>query len=772
MYKPEIRGVTLAVLCAFPLAAGAQQGLKLKSQPSLILIPPTLNEQVPLFLEADQVRGHNDRDLEAEGDVRLRKRDQALYADWLRHDKTTDEVTAQGNVRIERAGGVVEGPRLQYNLESDRGFMEKPTYTFHQVKEVNTRGQPVPAAGASKPGYLVTDARGSAERLLFEGPNQYRAEHGEFTSCGPGNDDWYLRAGDLKIDKDRDIGVARDAKIVFKGAPIFYSPYLSFSLHQERKSGFLAPHYGSTDKGGAELTVPYYWNIAPNRDATISPRIMTRRGVLLNGQFRYLEPYYFGEARVEYLPEDRVRDGVERHAYFLRHTQTMPSGWYNTVNLQKVSDDTYFTDLSTQIAATSQVLLPREGTIGKNGTWGEAASYNFNVMAQRWQTLQADPLAPVTPPYNRLPQISLTASRQEVLRSDFDFLGQFVAFDHPTLVTGKRTMAYPSFSLPLQTSFATVTPKIGFNATHYAIDPNSTGFTDQNRALPIFSTDGSVVFERPFNLAGKPFLQTLEPRLYYVYIPYRNQNNIPVFDSGLQDINFASIYSENQFAGWDRINDANQVTLGVTSRLVNTESGAERLRAGLAQRFYFDNQRVSLPGVPLRTGTSSDFLAALSGTIAPYWTADAGWQYSTDFSQTQKFNVGTRYQPQPGKVLNLSYRETVDLLRQTDISTQWPVGQGWTGLARWNYSLREHRMLEGLFGAEYNGDCWVLRVVAQRFATTTQTASTTFFVQLELNGVSRLGSNPMDALRRNIGGYTRIDPRLQRSDDSKTPNFY
>src|SRR4029079_7459241 len=278
--------------------------------------------------------------------------------------------------------------------------------------------------------------------------------------------------------------------------------------------------------------------------------------------------------------------------------------------------------------------------------------------------------------------------------------------------------------------------------------------------------------ERPFSLAGKPFLQTLEPRLYYVYIPYRNQNSIPIFDSGIQDINFASIYSENQFAGWDRINDANQVTLGVTSRLVNSESGAERLRAGLAQRFYFDNQRVSLPGVPLRTGTSSDFLAALSGTILPNWTADAGWQYSTDFSQTQQFHVGTRYQPQPGKVLNLSYRETVDLLRQTDISTQWPVGQGWTGLARWNYSLREHRMLEGLFGAEYNGDCWVLRVVAQRFATTTQTASTTFFVQLELNGVSRLGSNPMDALRRNIGGYTRIDPRLQRSDDSKSPNFY
>jgi len=772
MHKPEIRRITFAVLCTLPLAAGAQEGLQLKPQPSLILIPPSLKESVPLFLEADQLRGHNDQETEAEGDVRLRKRDHALYADWLRHDKSTDDVAAQGNVRMERGADVVEGARLRYNLESERGFMENPSYTLHKVKDVSAQQQRISGVEDRRRTFQVTDARGTAERLLFEGPNQYRAQSAQYTSCGPGNDDWYLKAGDLRIDKDRDIGVARDATIVFMGTPIFYSPYLSFSLHQERKSGFLAPHYGSTDKGGAELTIPYYWNIAPNRDATISPRVMTRRGVLVNGQFRYLEPTYFGEARVEVLPQDNVRGGIERHAYNFQHHQTLPSGWYSTLNLQKVSDDTYFTDLSTQIAVTSQVLLPREGTIGRIGSWGGTGSYGLNAMVQRWQTLQVDPLAPVTPPYNRQPQLTFSAARQDVLFSDFDFYGQFVGFDHPTQVNGKRTMAYPSLSLPLQTAFATVTPKLGLNVTHYSIDPNSTGFTSQNRTLPIFSTDGSMVFERPFTLGGAPHLQTLEPRLYYLYVPYRDQSGIPVFDSGLQDINFATIYSENQFAGWDRINDANQLTLGVTSRLINAETGAERLRAGLAQRFYFDTQRVSLPGVPLRTNTSSDLLAALSGAVAPHWTAEAGWQYSTNFSETQKFNVGARYQPQPGRVLNVSYRETVNLLRQTDISAQWPVGQGWTGLARWNQSLREHRMLEGLFGAEYNGDCWVLRVVAHRFATATQQTSTTLFVQLELNGVSRIGSNPLDTVRRNIGGYTQIDPRLQRSDDSKSPTFY
>ena len=762
MHKPEITRITLAVLCALPLAAGAQQGVQLKAQPTLVLTPPSVKEDLPLFLEADRLQGHNDRETEATGEVRLRRRGQAVHADRLRYDKPENEVTADGNVRIEQGPTVVEGARLKYHLETDRGFMEGPRYTLHKSPDPGGQRQP----------FRESDARGTAERILFEGPNQYRAQRAEYTACAPGNDDWFLKAGELAIDKDRDLGVARDASIVFMGAPIFYSPYLSFSLHQERKSGFLAPHYGSTDKGGAELTIPYYWNIAPNRDATISPRVMTRRGVLVHGQFRYLEQNYLGEARVEVLPEDKVRDGIRRDAYFIRHNHTLPNGWYGRLNLQKVSDDTYFTDLSTQIATTSQVLLPREGVLGGTGVWGGTGTYAFNGLAQRWQTLQADPRALITPPYNRQPQLTLSATRQDVLHSDFDFIGQYVGFDHTSLVNGRRTLAYPSLSLPLQTAYAHITPKLGLNVTHYALDPNAAGLPDQTRTVPLFTTDSGVVFERLAALGGTAFLQTLEPRLYYVYIPFRDQSRIPVFDSGQQDINFATIYSENQFSGWDRINDANQVTLGVSSRLISADTGSERLRAGLAQRFYFATQRVTLPGAPARTSSSSDLLAAFSGAVAPSWTMDAGWQYSTNFSQTQRFNVGTRYLPRPGRVLNLSYRETLNSLRQTDVSAQWPVAQGWTGLARWNYSLRDSRTVEGLLGAEYNGDCWVLRVVAHRFATATQQASTTLFVQLELNGVSRIGSNPLETLKRNIGGYARLDPRAERPDESRSPYYY
>jgi LPS-assembly protein len=752
MHRLETKRLAIVVLlCALPLAAVAAEG------PA----PPPAAE-APVTIDADRMRGIEDREIEAEGDVRLRRPGQAVSADWLHYDRANDEITATGRVRIERGTDVIEGSRLRFQLETERGHMEEPSYTLYRE----------PPAPGEPPVYGEIDARGTADRLLFEGPGLYRAERAQYTTCGPDNDDWYVRTRTLEIDKGRNVGVARHSSIVFKGVPLFYTPYLSFSLHRERKSGFLTPSYGSTSRGGAELSVPYYWNIAPNRDLTFAPRVMSRRGVLLHTEFRYLEPSHLGEARIEYLPQDNVTGSGPRHAYHLRHNHALPYDWHGALTLQGVSDGTYFTDLSTQIALTSQVVLPREGTLSRGGTWGRAGTYGFSALVQRWQTLQADPLVPITAPYHRAPQLTFTAGQPDVGYGDFDLFGQFVAFDHPSLLTGRRALVYPSFNVPLQAAYGHVTPKLGATVTRYVLDSNAGGFVNETRVLPVASVDSGLVFERETRLGGASFLQTLEPRLYYVYIPFRDQNRLPVFDSGQQDINFATIYSENQFAGWDRINNANQVTLGVNSRFLDPQSGAERLRVGLAQRYYFATQQVTLPGVPPRTSNSSDLLAALSGRVARNWVAEAGWQYSTNFSETQKFNIGTRYQPAPGRVLNLSYRETLNSIRQTDISTQWPIGQGWTGLARWNYSLRESRMLEGLLGLEYAGDCWVLRVVGHRFATATQETSTTFFVQLELNGVSRIGSNPMEALRRNIGGYQKIDPRAPRPEPAETPYYY
>lgn len=718
---------------------------------------------MPVFLEADRLQGHSGRETEAEGQVRLRRRGQAVDADWLRYDKPADEVSARGNVRIRRGTDVLHGDDLQFNLGTERGYINQTRYRLR--KDPNLTGQELP--------FGATDARGTAERILFEGPERYRAERGSYTTCGPGHEDWYVRARELEIDKGRDVGVARDAHIDFQGVPIFYSPYLSFPLHRERKSGFLTPNYGSTSKGGAEFTVPFYWNIAPNYDATFSPRIITKRGVLLGTEFRYLKPSFLGETRLDVLPNDRQFNHEQRHAYLLRHNHSLPYGWAGALNIQGVSDNTYFTDLSTDIKFTSQVNLPREATLSHSGTWAGSGTYGFNALVQSWQTLQVDPAAPVVPPYRQLPRLALAASRPDTFRSDFDFQGEFVAFDtdRESRVTANRTMLYPSFSLPLQSAYGYLTPRVGFNFTHYAVEANNTSFTDKSRSLPIITADSGIVFERPTALWGHSLVQTLEPRLYYVYIPFQDQSGIPVFDSAQKTINLTSIYSENQFSGWDRINDANQITVGVSSRLLSTASGAEHVHAALAQRYYFSTQRVTIPGSLARTSTSSDLLGTLSGQFAPNWVAGVGLQYSTSSSQTRKLDVGARYQPAPGRVLNVSYRETLDALRQTDVSTQWPLGGGWVALGRWNYSLRDRDTLEALVGAEYNADCWSLRLVAHRFAIATGQFSSTFFVQLELNGVSRLGSSPMDALRRNIGGYFQVDPQARRSTEPLDPYY-
>jgi LPS-assembly protein len=487
---------------------------------------------------------------------------------------------------------------------------------------------------------------------------------------------------------------------------------------------------------------------------------MSKRGLQLGSEFRYLEPTFRGEARFEYLPDDR-QSRTDRYGYFLKHAHTFANGWGAAVNVNRVSDDKYFTDLSTQIALTSRTTLANDFVLAKSGVWGGSGTYAFTALAQRWQTLQTDPLAPITPPYNRKPQLTFTAFQQEVFGGDFDLLSSYTDFDHPSLVSGRRLLTYPSFSMPLQTTYAHIVPKVGVHATRYFVDPNLQGLEQQTRTLPIFTTDAGLVFERDTKLAGLPFVQTLEPKLYYVYIPFRDQSRLPNFESGVQDVNFATIFSENQFSGHDRINDANQVTVGVTSRLIHPDSGVERLRVALAQRYYFQEQRVTLPGVAPRPdhSASSDILAALSGTIFPNWTAEAGWQYSADRSQTQRFNIATRYQPGPGRVLNLAYRHTIDLIKQTDVSFQWPVTPNWNVVGRWNWSIQDNRTLEALAGVEYDGGCWAFRAVLHRFATALTAANTSIFLQLELNGISRIGSNPMDVLRRNVGGYTRLDPR-------------
>ena len=768
--------VAFALLCALPPAVSAAPGapgapgLALRMQNSIVGLPGgKSNVPAPVYMEAERMQGHSERETEALGNARARSKGQAISADWMRFDTRYNELTAIGNVRLEQGTYVVEGVRLRYDLDTERGVMERARYFLSPRATGNLPIVSSLSGSANvKPAFA---GRGMADRIVFEGPGQFRAQQASFTTCEPGDDSWNFRSKDLQIYQDQGVGVARNATVDFKGTPIFYAPYFSFPLHQERKSGFLAPHYGSTSTSGFEVSAPYFWNLAPNYDLTITPRVLSKRGLQLRNDFRYLQPDYRGEIHYEGLPDDRVADR-SRQLFSLRHTQTLWNGWAGTLDITKVSDSKYFTDLSTSVGLTSQTNLTRQGLLSRGGTWGNGGTYAFGGLVQGWQTLQTDPLAPLVPPYSRRPQLSLTAQRLDTWRGDFNFEGNYTDFDHPTLVRGKRVVAYPSLTFPLQNAAAFITPKAGLHMTRYFIDPKTSTLPDTSRVLPIFTTTAGLNFERKANIFGNAYTQTLEPMAYYVYIPYRDQSNMPNFESGLQDINFATIFSENQFSGHDRVNDANQLTLGVRSRLINPNTGFEVMRAGLAQRYYFQGQRVTLPGVPPRNNQSarSDLLALLSGTVAPNLTMDLGWQYNTDNQQTQRTTVSTRYQPQQGKLLNLAYRQSVaSSIRQLDASGQWPIGARWSAVGRWNYSLLEKRTLEAVGGMEYDGGCFIFRVVANRISTATSAANTAIFVELELNGITRVGSNSMDLLRRNIAGYTRHDPYAARPSEYFVP---
>ena len=732
-------------------------------QPAVAIMPwiERPGEHLPTFIAADQIAGTTDVELVAEGNVELRKRNSILQSDRLTYRQAADEVEAEGNVRLSRDGDHVQGPRMRMQMEESTGFFEQPEYSIRRIK---TGSAPTLWTGnEERPSTDLTTGQGKAERMEFEGAGQYRLTNATYSTCAPvaGRDpDWFVRTTDLHLDYDAEEATARNATLVFQGVPIFYSPWLNFSLNNERKSGLLTPTGGTTSRGGSEFTLPFYWNIAPNMDATFTPRIMEKRGMLMSTEYRYLQPTYSGAVHGQYLGNDKLTNS-QRTSYSLKHVQTtLGYGFSGTLDVNGVSDNKFLSDFGHGPAVTSMTNLVRQGTLSYGGSW-----WWSNLLVQSFQTLQDPDQPPVTVPYWRLPQLTAGGTRSDLpLGMTFAFGSEYVDFRNPTPGTteAKRLTVYPQLSLPMQTDILSITPKIGLHSTRYDLNNQATGTPDKlTRTLPIFSVDSGVTFERDFEWQGKALTQTLEPRLYYLYVPDRNQNKIPVFDTGPTDFNFAQIFAENRYSGGDRIGDANQLTTMVASRLLDPETGAEAVRAAIGQRFYFTGQKVVLPGEPKRNDHASDLLGFFSGRILPKTTVDVAVEYNPQSRWLERFNVGGRYQPESGKVLNAGYRYTRDQfekpgLSQFDISGQWPVYGGWHGVGRINYSIKDQRMVETVAGFEYDGGCWVGRVVFQRIATQENTSNTSFFVQLEFNGFAKVGTSPLDILRRNVPGYGLI----------------
>ncbi|MGX8883780.1 LPS-assembly protein LptD [Methylovorus sp. SPW-M1] len=747
-----------------------------------------------VVIEGDKLQMNLGRKMKATGNASLHQQSQDVYGDVIEYDEQNEALHVLGNARIESGGGVVTGPELRMQLHENIGEMRDASFklnnqftgiplagaanlgstkTFADPNEIiadsnsQISSQNIDDKSSSSPGFQkkIGASRGDASAIFFEGQDKKRLTSARYTTCEVGKDDWYIKASELELDDYTKTATARNARVEFLNTPILYTPWISFSFLNQRKTGLLSPTFGTTSRSGFELLTPFYWNIAPNMDATVATRYLGTRGMQYQGEFRYLGETYSGIDNVEYLPSDSST-GDTRYYMRFKHDQTLPNGWSTGYQFEKVSDDKYFSELSTRITVTSRVNLPQQAYLNySDDVW------NFNGLVQKYQTLDG-----VSYPYERLPQLTLTGNK-DVGAFNTNLYTQWVSFDRnpsspltsttasgqvlTTSVTGNRFTAYPSVSLPMARPYGYITPKIGVNYTSYGLQNSeytlgsvSGNYESTSRTLPIVSVDSGLFYDRQVRVVKNMYTQTLEPRLYYVYIPYQDQSMLPVFDSSQSDLSMSTLFLENQFNGNDRINNANQITLAVTSRMIDSRTGEQRLAATVGQRFYFADQKVGLPGANLRTGDSSDIVTALTAKLLNKWSLDTAWQFNTDRSRTTKANIGARYNPEPGKVLNIGYRYTEDSLEQINLSSQWPLGNGWYGLGRWNYSLRETRPIEGLAGLEYNAGCWQARTVLQRVSTATASANYAFFIQLELGGLASIGSNPLTLLNRGIPGYT------------------
>ncbi|MEC5162425.1 LPS-assembly protein LptD [Janthinobacterium sp. CG_S6] len=707
------------------------------------------DKNAPTHLRAEHISGRPERELNLERDAEVVRDQTRMTADTACYQMVEDQLDASGNVRMWRFGDYYSAELLKLNLETGRGFALKPTYKI-----------------------AVGNGQGHAERIDFINSEEADVVDGTYSTCEGTKPDWYLKSSTLNLDTGRDVGTGGKTVVYFKGVPILGTPAISFSLSGARRSGWLAPTPRLDSKNGLELLVPYYVNIAPNRDLTLYPKYIQRRGLQLGANARYLGETaaggYAGETYIEYLPNDKVRDS-DRYMLHSVHTQALAPGLSYGWNLRSASDNDYPTDFSKTVATSAERQLLRELRTDYRGEF-----WNATARVQNYQVLQ-DPGAEKNPglfvprPYDRLPSLNLHAGRFDVA-GGFDWAvdSELTRFWHPEQVRGNRLVAVPQVSYPFMRPGYFVTPKLVLNASAYQLDNNnavgSVQYRDTalTRAVPTVSVDSGLVFERDAKLFGRAVTQTLEPRLFYVYTPYRDQRAFPLFDTSDAGFSFAQLFSENRYVGADRIGDANQVTAALTSRFLDP-NGAERLRLALGQRFYFNEQRVQLGSAAANEASRSDVLLAGAGRIADSWGFDSAVQYNRDEGHSMSWNYGAQWQPAPKKVLNLEHRylRGVNGIKNVLVSGQWPLSTRWYGVGRVSYSMRDRRVLESLAGLEYKQDCWVLRMGAQRFVTTTKSVSNSIFFQLELIGLSSnlgFGSNALDTLTKSIPGYQRLTP--------------
>ncbi|MDH4018117.1 MAG: LPS assembly protein LptD [Xanthomonadales bacterium] len=648
----------------------------------------------------------------AREEVELRRADQVLTTELLEYDTQTEIVTMPGKVSYEDSVMYINGTSAKYNFLEESGEFIDVDY-----------------------GIVGSSARGTATEVTLEAGDHSILHHLQFTTCPGETPEWLLRAKELDLDFEEGMGTVKGAQLRFFDIPFLYLPYMTFPIDDRRKSGFLYPYISTANDNGFEFSIPYYWNIAPNQDATITPRYFTERGFMLTGEYRFMTRRTVGELDFDYLHDDK-KTGERRFHYRFAHTAQFSPRWYSQLLVDRVSDDQYFQDFSNSLASASRQYLR-----SKYGIYGSGRFWQLRTYIDDFQVVD-EAVNLINKPYTRLPRVVFDLDQPLGIRGlGFQLDAELVYFDRDIGVTGARLDIYPRFMWNIETNWGYVRPSAGYRYTLYDLNWHQVpGDLDRtpDRGTEILSFDTGLFFERDGKNGN---LQTLEPRLFYLYVPYEDQKGIPIFDTAPYTFGFSQLFHYNRFTGADRQSDANQLTLALTTRTIDQVNGRELWSLSFGQILYFEDQRVlSIDDIPLLSEDSSPFIAELVVNLTNRLNARIGTQWSWQDNNFDVAVLGATYTSPRGLRLGAEYRYRRGSVDQFDIRYYQPINESWRALARVNYSLLDSDLLSAEAGIEYDSCCWAIRMVAKRFLRNREgDHRDALYVQLVLKGLGDFG---------------------------------
>ncbi|MCO6413413.1 MAG: LPS assembly protein LptD [Thiogranum sp.] len=661
------------------------------------------------------------------GAAEAERADQRIQADRLIYYKPGSVADVEGQVRYDEPDMTVTASHGKIWLDEDRAEFYDTRFRFYE-----------------------RHARGKAEAawLLEPGLTSYR--DATYTTCPDASNVWLLRSRNVTLNHDDGIGTARHAHLRIKDVPVLYTPYISFPIDDRRITGFLVPSFGSSDNSGFEFRVPYYFNLAPNYDATLTPRYLQDRGAQITTEFRHLTENQRSLLNVEYLHQDEIAE-QDRSRITLRNTSRFGKHLAVNVDYDRVSDKDYLNDLGDTLSLASITHLQRTIRADYSTAWWTAG-----LSVDDYQTVDST-IAAADRPYERMPR--LTFSGISPMNPFGLFMGvesEAVHFDQDSRVTGSRIDLFPSIRLPVQRAAFEITPKIGLRYTAYGLDQQPAEQPETpTRTTPLFSLDNTLFLERNLRIGSRSYLQTLEPRLYYLYVKGQNQDDLPLFDTSEPTFSYQELFEENRFDGTDRMGDANQLALAATTRFMDPGTGQEKFRASAGQLFYFQNRNVTLGNTQPQDEKASDIAGEMDVSFSRAWNGKADVVWSPGDRQTERANARIQYNPGFRKIANLSYRYRNSSQDQIDASILWPLSPAWHVLGRWYYDIDNSQKLETMAGIEYDSCCWGVRLVAREYLDNdgTETNRAVMF-QFVLKGLGHIGSNIESLLEDGILGYT------------------